>query len=114
MGAILRNIFWDLNKIDYWIETIEHQERVTTTETILPGNVISKSSSDRIGNYKFITQQVGMLNLMQVKYQQLVGKRKRKSSDCQLFFQPEQRDYIRGIRHKLSRFLDAWKTKVLQ
>lgn len=30
--GILRNIFWDMNIIDYWIETIEHVETVTITD----------------------------------------------------------------------------------
>ena len=30
--GILRDVFWDMNKIDYWIETIEHEETVTTTD----------------------------------------------------------------------------------
>ncbi len=83
---ILRNIFWDMNKIDYWIETTEHVETVTTTdedgneiqetiittEIILYINVTSKSSMDMIVEYSFDAQQVKMLNeLMQDEYQQL-------------------------------------------
>jgi len=75
-----------MNKINYWIETIEHQETVTstdkdgneteetvtTTETILHINVTSKSSSDMTAEYGFNTEQVKMLNeLMQDEYQQL-------------------------------------------
>jgi hypothetical protein len=84
--GILRNIFWDMNKIDYWLETIEHEgtaittykdgntseETVTSTETVLHIHVTSKSYSNIIVEYHFNPQQVGMLNeLMQDKYQQL-------------------------------------------
>ncbi|MEA4961220.1 hypothetical protein [Lutispora sp.] len=84
--GILRDVFWDMNKIDYWIETIVHEETVTTTdedgnettetitttETILHINVKSKSHTDMIAEYGFNTQQVKMLNeLMQDEYQQL-------------------------------------------
>lgn len=84
--GLLRDIFWDMNKINYWIETIEHQETVTstdkdgneteetvtTTETILHINVNSKSYSEMIAEYGFNVQQVKMLNeLMQDEYQQL-------------------------------------------
>lgn len=84
--GILRDVFWDMNKIDYWIETIVHEETVTTTdedgnettetitttETILHINVRSKSHTDMIAEYGFNTQQVKMLNeLMQDEYQQL-------------------------------------------
>ncbi|AFV01126.1 MULTISPECIES: NlpC/P60 family protein [unclassified Dehalobacter] len=84
--GILRNIFWDMNKIDYWLETIEHEgtatttdkdgntseETVTSTETVLHIHVTSKSYSNMIVEYNFNPQQAGMLNeLMQDKYQQL-------------------------------------------
>ncbi|AHF08774.1 C40 family peptidase [Dehalobacter restrictus] len=84
--GILRNIFWDMNKIDYWLETIEHEgtaittdkdgntseETVTSTETVLHIHVTSKFYSNIIVEYHFNPQQVGMLNeLMQDKYQQL-------------------------------------------
>ncbi|AFV01069.1 MULTISPECIES: NlpC/P60 family protein [unclassified Dehalobacter] len=84
--GILRNIFWDMNKIDYWLETIEHEgtatttdkdgntseETVISTETVLHIHVTSKSYSNIIVEYHFNPQQVGMLNeLMQDKYQQL-------------------------------------------
>ncbi|EQB20417.1 hypothetical protein UNSWDHB_2245 [Dehalobacter sp. UNSWDHB] len=70
---ILRNIFWDMNKIDYWLETIEHTDgKTTSTETVLHIHVISKSYSDMIAQYNFNVQQAGMLNeLMQDKYKQL-------------------------------------------
>ena len=76
----------DMNIIDYWIETIEHvetvtstdedgnetQETVTITEIILHINLISKSYMDMIGEYDFNTEQAEMLNeLMQDKYQEL-------------------------------------------
>ena len=82
--GILRDIFWDMNKIDHWLETIEHEETVTTTdkdgneieetvtttEIILHINVTSKSYSDMITKYGFNAEQVKMLNeLMQDKYQ---------------------------------------------
>lgn len=83
---ILRDVFWDMNKIDYWIETIEHEETVTTTdedgnettetititETILHINISSKSHTDMIAEYGFNPDQVKMLNeLMKDEYQQL-------------------------------------------
>jgi len=84
--GILRNIFWDMNIIDYWLETIEHvetvtstgedgnetQETVTTTETILHISLISKSYTDMIAEYDFNAEQAEMLDeLMQEKYQEL-------------------------------------------
>lgn len=67
--GILRNVFWDMNKIDYWLETIEHEESSTTTLHI---NVTSKPYSEMIAVYGFNAQQVKMLNeLMQEEYQQL-------------------------------------------
>jgi hypothetical protein len=29
---ILRDVFWDMNKIDYWLETIMHEETSTVTD----------------------------------------------------------------------------------
>ena len=84
--GILRDVFWDMNIIDYWIETIEHvetvtstdedgnetQETVTTTEIILHISLISKSYMDMIAEYDFNAEQVEMLNeLMQDKYLEL-------------------------------------------
>lgn len=84
--GILRDVFWDMNKIDYWIETIEHEETVTTTdedgnettetitttETILHINITSRSHTDMIAEYGFNPDQVKMLNeLMQDEYQEL-------------------------------------------
>jgi len=84
--GILRDVFWDMNKIDYWIETIEHEETVTTTdedgnettetitttETILHINISSKSHTDMIAEYGFNPDQIKMLNeLMQEEYQEL-------------------------------------------
>jgi hypothetical protein len=84
--GILRSIFWDMNKIDYWLETIEHVETVTstdedgnettetitTTEIILHINMTSKSHTDMIAGYGFSSDQVKMLNeLMKDEYQQL-------------------------------------------
>jgi hypothetical protein len=84
--GILRDIFWDMNKIDYWIETIEHEETVTTTDedgnettetitttkTILHINITSRSHTDMIAEYGFNPDQVKMLNeLMKDEYQQL-------------------------------------------
>ena len=83
---ILRDVFWDMNKIDYWIETIEHEETVTTTdedgnettetitttETILHINITFKSHTDMIAEYGFNPDQLKMLNeLMKDEYQQL-------------------------------------------
>ena len=84
--GILRDVFWNMNKIDYWIETIEHEETVTTTdeegneteetvtttETILHINVTSKAYADMISEYNFNSDQVKLLNeLMKDEYQQL-------------------------------------------
>ena len=84
--GILRDVFWDMNRIDYWIETVEHEETVTTTdedgnettetitttEIILHINISSKSHTDMIAGYGFNPDQVKMLNeLMQDKYQEL-------------------------------------------
>ena len=84
--GILRDVFWDMNKIDYWIETIEYEETVTTTdedgnettetitttETILHINITSRSHTDMIAEYGFNPDQVKMLNeLMKDEYQQL-------------------------------------------
>lgn len=84
--GILRGIFWDMNQINYWIETIEHEktvattdedgneteETVTTTETILHINVTSNTHVDMIAEYSFNSDQVEMLHvLMQDEYQQL-------------------------------------------
>lgn len=75
-----------MNIIDYWLETIEHvetvtstgedgnetQETVTTTETILHISLISKSYTDMIAEYDFNAEQAEMLDeLMQEKYQEL-------------------------------------------
>ncbi|OCZ49885.1 NlpC/P60 family protein [Dehalobacter sp. TeCB1] len=70
---ILRNIFWEMNKINYWLDTIEHTDgKTTSTEIILHIHVISKSYSDMIAQYNFNQQEAEMLNeLMQDKYKQL-------------------------------------------
>lgn len=89
---ILRDIFWDMNRVNNWTETIEHEESVTstdedgnktvemvtTTETILHINITTKSYSDMISEYSFNPEQVKMLNeLMQDEYHglfiQLIG-----------------------------------------
>jgi hypothetical protein len=84
--GILRSIFWDMNQINYWIETIEHEETVTskdedgneveetitTTETILHIELASKTHVDMIAEYHFNSEQIELLNeLMQDEYQQL-------------------------------------------
>jgi len=70
--GILRNVFWDMNKIDYWIETIEHEETVTT---ILHINITSRSHTDMIAEYGFNPDQVKMLNeLMKDECRQLFMK----------------------------------------
>jgi len=74
--GIMRDIFWDMNKIDYWLETIEHTDgKTTSTETVLHIHVTVKSYSDMIAQYHFNPQEVGMLNeLMQDKYRELFMK----------------------------------------
>lgn len=84
--GILRSIFWDMNQINYWIETIEHEETVTTeddvgneveetittTETILHIDLITKTHVDMIAEYDFDSERIELLNeLMQNEYQQL-------------------------------------------
>lgn len=84
--GILRGIFWDMNQINYWIETIEHeetvtskdedgnevQETITTTETILHIELASKTHVDMIAEYHFNSEQIELLNeLMEDEYQQL-------------------------------------------
>ena len=84
--GILRNVFWDMNKIDYWLETVVHEETVTTTdedgnettetitttETILHIIITSKSCTDMIAKYGFNPEQVKMLNeLMKDEYRPL-------------------------------------------
>ena len=83
---ILRSVFWDMNSIDYWLESIEHEETIitideddneiektiTTTETILYINVSSKSCWDMKAEYNLNEHQVKMLNeLMQDEYKEL-------------------------------------------
>ncbi|TCX48943.1 NlpC/P60 family protein [Dehalobacter sp. 14DCB1] len=74
--GILRDIYWDMNKIDYWLETIAHTDgKTTSAETVLHIRVTVKSYSDMIAQYHFNSQQVGMLKeLMQEKYRQLFMK----------------------------------------
>jgi hypothetical protein len=84
--GILRDIFWDMNKIDYWIEIIVHEETITTTdedgnetsetitttETILHINITSRSHADMIAEYGFNPDQVKMLDeLMKEEYREL-------------------------------------------
>ena len=84
--GILQSILWDMNQINYWIETVEHEETVTTvdgdgneveetittTETILHIDLISKSHVDMIAEYHLNSEQIELLNeLMQDEYQQL-------------------------------------------
>ncbi|WP_418790366.1 hypothetical protein [Phosphitispora sp. TUW77] len=65
----LRDIFWDMNKIEYWTETVVRGETVTI---ILHIKVTSKSYSDMIAKCGFNEEQVKMLNeLMKDKYRQL-------------------------------------------
>lgn len=83
---ILRNVFWDMNIIDYWVEVIEHHSTatatdedgnttevtVTTTETILYIDVTSKAHNDMLAEYGFNKEQEKMLDeLMQDEYQDL-------------------------------------------
>lgn len=84
--GILRSIFWDMNQINYWIETIEHEETIITededdneveetitiTETTLHIVLASKTHVDMITEYHFNSEQIELLNeLMQDEYQQL-------------------------------------------
>ena len=85
-AGILRSTFWDMNHVNYWIETIEHEETVTTEdedgneveetittiETILHIDLISKTHVDMIVEYHFNSEQIELLSeLMQDEYQQL-------------------------------------------
>lgn len=77
--AILRNIFWDMNKISHRIETVASTddgggpgETVVTTEIVLHIDLTSKCYTDMIDEYAFNGEQSEMLNeLMQDKYRQL-------------------------------------------
>ena len=84
--GILRSIFWDMNQVNYWIETIEHEETITTEdddgneveetittiETILHIDLTSKTHVDMIVEYHFNSEQIELLSeLMQDEYQQL-------------------------------------------
>ena len=75
-----------MNHVNYWIETIEHEETVTTEdedgneveetittiETILHIDLISKTHVDMIVEYHFNSEQIELLSeLMQDEYQQL-------------------------------------------
>lgn len=67
--GILRDIFGDMNKIDYWLEIVGDGE---SSSTILHIAVTSKSYTDMIAEYDFNVQQEKLLNaLMQEEYQQL-------------------------------------------
>ncbi len=74
--GIMRDIFWNMNKIDYWLEPIEHTDgKTTSTETVLHICVTAKFYSDMLAQYHFNPQQVGMLNeLIQDKYRELFMK----------------------------------------
>jgi hypothetical protein len=84
--GILRSIFWDMNQINYWIETIEYEETIITededgneveetitiTETTLHIVLASKTHVDMITEYHFNSEQIELLNeLMEDEYQQL-------------------------------------------
>jgi hypothetical protein len=84
--GILRNTFWDMNKIDYWLETIENKqlkttadvdgnentENVITTKVVLHILVISKSYIEFAEHYGFNEEQEDILKeLMKNEYRQL-------------------------------------------
>jgi hypothetical protein len=84
--SILRNIFWNMNHISHWVESVEHNEtvgaidkdgnetkkEVITTETILHIRITSESYEDMISAYGFNVQQEKMLDeLMDDEYVQL-------------------------------------------
>lgn len=108
--GILRNIFWDMNKIDYWLETIEHTDgKMTSTETVLHIHVISKSYSGMIAQYNFNQQEAGMLNeLMQDKYKQLFSSLIGSYEDITL--SPQE---IAAITKNLPADLDEQRKKVV-
>lgn len=70
----LRKVFWDMNNIQYWLETVTttDEDGNESTETILHIDVSSKAYTDMIPKYGFNAGQVKMLNeLMQDEYQEL-------------------------------------------
>jgi len=79
---LLREIFWDMNIIDYWVETIEHTststdaEGNTTTDTwyeyILHITVTGKTASEMTERYGFNTDQKAQLEeLLKPEYDEL-------------------------------------------
>lgn len=68
---ILRQIFWDMNAISYWVETISGDEDESDT-VILHITVTVKDHLQMADEYRFNTEQRKLLEeLMQPEYQEL-------------------------------------------
>lgn len=68
---ILRQIFWDMNAISYWVETISGDKDESDT-VILHITVTAKDHLQMADEYQFNTEQRRLLEeLMQPKYQEL-------------------------------------------
>ena len=68
---ILRQIFWDMNAISYWVETVSGDEDESDT-VILHITVTVKDHLQMADEYRFNTEQRKLLEeLMQPEYQEL-------------------------------------------
>lgn len=75
---IIQEIFWDMNRIDFYLETIEHTETVTVTkpdgtkeektettyEYILHINITSKTAEQQASDYAFTEDQTSVMEEM--------------------------------------------------
>ena len=76
--GLIKSVFWDMNLIDYYIETIEHtetetvdngdgttsQETTTTYEYILHITITSKTAEQQAGEYGFTDDQISVMQEM--------------------------------------------------
>lgn len=75
---LIKSVFWDMNLIDYYVETIEHtetetvdngdgttsQETTTTYEYILHITITSKTAEQQAGEYGFTDDQMSVMEEM--------------------------------------------------
>ena len=75
---IIKGIFWDMNRIDFYVETIEQTETVTVTkpdgtkeektettyEYVLHISITSKTAEQQANDYGFTTKQTGIMEEM--------------------------------------------------
>lgn len=75
---LLKSVFWDMNLVDYYIETIEHtetetvdngdgttsEETSTTYEYILHITITSKTAGQQAGEYGFTNDQISVMDEM--------------------------------------------------